>query len=90
MIIEVMTSEERAVLNALRELPDGEARRELLALMRDLVGYLRDPRCPNAQADGVPCATASLACEECLRIPSVLAQLRRRLPRSFTARGRSC
>lgn len=75
-MLEAVTLEERALLNGLRDIPGGAAWDELMALLMDLVGYVRDPHCPRAQGDGVPCTTVSLPCEDCQQVRHVLATLR--------------
>jgi len=67
------------LVRRLREVPAGAARGELLELLDDLVDFARDPRCPEAQADGVPCLALGIACEECRQVAGVLARLHRRL-----------
>jgi hypothetical protein len=67
------------VLEALREIPPGAVRDELMALLVDLLAYVRDPRCARAQGDGVPCTTLSVACEECQQVSRVLANVRARM-----------
>lgn len=79
------TFDERALLNGLREIPDGGVRDELVALMLELLNYARDPHCPQAQGDGVPCATVSLACEQCQQVQYGLAVLRSRLSARLNA-----
>jgi hypothetical protein len=77
---ETLSGEEWTLVCGLRDIPDGEARSELVGLLQDLVEFARDPRCPESQADGVPCLSVDLACEECQRVARVLAALHRRLP----------
>jgi hypothetical protein len=76
---EMLSADEWALVCGLRDIPDGIARGELLDLLLDLVAFARDPRCPAAQGDGVPCLTVSAACEQCRRVGDVLALLHRRL-----------
>ena len=76
---EMLSADEWALVCGLRDVPDGVARGELLDLLLDLVAFARDPRCPAAQGDGVPCLTVSAACEQCRRVGDVLALLHRRL-----------
>ena len=78
MIDELVTLEEWVLLNRLREIPDGDVRTELMALLLDLAAYVRDPHCAHAQGDGVPCA-ASMSCEQCRPIERVLASVRQRV-----------
>jgi hypothetical protein len=79
MTRDVLSAEEWALVCGLRDIPDGLARGELLDLLLDLVDFARDPRCPAAQGDGVPCLSVSAACEQCRRVADVLALLHRRL-----------
>ncbi len=77
-----VTPEERRLLSRVREIPAGPVRDELVDLMEELVEFVRDPRCPEAQADGTPCQSTALACEQCQMTASVLASLHRRLRRA--------
>jgi hypothetical protein len=71
-----LTLEESALVNGLRDIPDGPVRDQLMALLLELVGYAGDPRCGRAQADGSPCLTVSCACEDCQQLRNVLAAMR--------------
>jgi hypothetical protein len=75
----MLSGEEWRLIEALREIPAGEARDELLDLAQDLFDRVREPRCAESQGDGVPCATVDMACEDCRHVASVLALLHRRL-----------
>jgi len=75
----MLSGEEWRLIEALREIPAGEARDELLDLVEDLFDRVREPRCAESQGDGVPCATVDMACEDCRHTASVLAALHRRL-----------
>ena len=79
MTRDTLSAEEWALVCGLRDIPDGVARGELVDLLLDLVAFARDPRCPAAQGDGVPCLSVSAACEQCRRVADVLALLHRRL-----------
>jgi hypothetical protein len=70
---------EGPLLEALGGLPTGPLRDAIVALIRDLAAFVADPGCPERQADGVPCASAQAACDECRRVIGVLEDLRRRL-----------
>jgi hypothetical protein len=48
-------------------------------MVRDLIDFVRDPRCPEAQGDGVPCASVEIACQDCRHVIAVLAGLHQRL-----------
>jgi hypothetical protein len=75
----MLSSEEWRMIEGLREIPCGGARDELLGLVLDLFDFVRDPRCAESQADGVPCASVETACEDCRHVADVLATLHRRL-----------
>ena len=61
---------------ALREVPPSRLRNELCSLLDELLAFAREPRCPDSQADGVPCASSRLACDECERVMSCLRLMR--------------
>jgi hypothetical protein len=65
MITEPMALEEWTLLDELRNIPDDDARADVTARILDLIRYGHDPLCPHAQADGVPCTSANISCEEC-------------------------
>ena len=72
----VLDADERRLVWALRELPPGEVRTRFVALIADMAHAVADPRCPEMQADGVPCATAGAQCERCRRVAPLLERLR--------------
>ena len=65
-----MLPEERSLVWALREVPEGPLRAELLALFKEILADARSAHCAEAQADGVPCACLGPACSECERVLS--------------------
>jgi hypothetical protein len=71
-----LAPEEWELVCLLRDVPEGRARRELMALLRELAAFVAAPGCVEAQADGVPCGTAHASCEECQRIGSCLSWMR--------------
>lgn len=75
----MLSGEESHLIEGLRDIPPGDARDELLGLVHDLLDLVREPRCTESQADGVPCATVDMACEDCRHVASVLVLLHRRL-----------
>jgi len=79
---EPLSVEEWDLVTRLREIPDSPVRHELIELMQDLVDFVCDPRCPDAQADGVPCLSLALSCEQCQQTIAVIAGLHRRLRRA--------
>jgi hypothetical protein len=72
----LLLPEEWRLVWALREVPEGRLRAELLSLLDELLAAARDPHCAETQADGVPCACLGVACDECQRVLSRLRQLR--------------
>ncbi len=72
-----LSSRERRIVAALRDLPPGQARDLLDEILDQLLTFARDPHCAEMQADGVPCASPSSDCEECARLKEILAGLRR-------------
>lgn len=77
-----LTSDEWRRLTALRDVPEGPLREELLALIDGLLEFVCDPGCAEMQADGVPCASAKAACDGCEKARAVLGRLRDGLHRS--------
>jgi hypothetical protein len=66
VITEPVTLDEQALLlNELRDFPDDTARADLTAQIRDLIRFAHDPLCPRTQADGVPCASVDISCDQC-------------------------
>jgi hypothetical protein len=64
------------VIAALRDLPDGQLKDLVRQTIGELLEYAREPKCPEMQADGVPCATPAADCEECRRLKEILGDLR--------------
>jgi len=69
-------ADDAGVLRALRDIPPGAARDELVALLGDAIAFVLDPRCPECQGDGSPCASVDLACEQCRHVVATLRTLR--------------
>jgi hypothetical protein len=74
-----LDEEEWRLLRCLREVPRNPLRRRLYPLVQDLVDFVTSPGCAEAQADGVPCASADADCERCQRVLRVLDSLRLRV-----------
>jgi hypothetical protein len=83
MTHESLTDAELSLVRGLRDIPHGVARDALIELIEDLVNVARDPRCPQAQGDGVPCASIGSACEQCQCVAESFAALRRRLHQGY-------
>jgi hypothetical protein len=75
-----LTAEERHLVFALRDIPPSALRDTLTSLICDLVDAVAHPSCAEMQADGVPCPSAEVSCDECRRLTEVLDGLRQRLP----------
>jgi hypothetical protein len=74
-----LTLEEQRLLLALREIPPSRLRDLMTALVSELADFVAEPRCAEMQADGVPCATTDVSCDECRKLTSVLEGLRGRM-----------
>jgi hypothetical protein len=68
--------EERDLVWALREVPEGRLRDEVLGLLKEVLAAARSPHCGQAQADGVPCPCLGVSCEECERVLAGFRRLR--------------
>jgi hypothetical protein len=71
-----LNPEEWRLVSGLREIPASPLRELMHELMLGLIDYVREPRCPELQADGAPCESAAADCEQCLKVKSLLATLR--------------
>jgi hypothetical protein len=65
----------------LREVPESPLREKLLNLCDELVVFVREPHCPQVQADGVPCGAVDSDCEDCLKLSELLDTLYESLQR---------
>jgi hypothetical protein len=74
-----VTAQERRIISALRDLPTSQMKDLLAQVLARLVELVRDPVCPEMQADGVPCAAPTADCEQCRKLKQVLESLRDRL-----------
>jgi hypothetical protein len=78
-VVASLTSEEWAVVDRLREVPEGALRRELLDLMGETLAFAAVPACAEMQGDGVPCPTPHTSCDECRHVLDGLSRLRHHL-----------
>lgn len=76
-VVIALSTRERKIISALRDLPPGQARDLLDEVLEQLVTFVQDPHCAEMQADGVPCASPSADCEQCARLKEILAGLRK-------------
>lgn len=76
----LVTPTEKKMLASLRELPEGPLREELQGFLLALTDFVRDPRCAEVQADGIPCGSPQADCEQCREVLGLVETLRRKLP----------
>jgi hypothetical protein len=72
----VLTPEEWRLVSTLRGLPASPLREKTLRLIDELMDFISEPRCPEAQADGVPCENVHRACEQCRQVVALVEGLR--------------
>jgi hypothetical protein len=72
-----LNPEEWKLVAGLRDIPSSPLRDLMQEMMVALVDYVREPRCAEIQADGVPCETPAADCEQCLKVKELLFTLRR-------------
>jgi hypothetical protein len=77
----ILTPEEARLITALRDMPESPLRDRVRRLLADVVAFARNPRCPELQADGAPCAHPATDCDQCQVVLAMLDTLGRRLPR---------
>lgn len=73
---------EYRMITLLRGLPDSPLRDRVFRLLDDLLDFARNPRCPELQADGVPCANPAADCDQCRVVLELLDGLKLRLPQN--------
>ena len=74
-----LTPEEAKLVLALRAIPPSRLRDVLTTLVAELADFVAEPSCAEMQADGAPCPAPDTACDECLKLTSILEGLRSRL-----------
>jgi hypothetical protein len=74
-----LTLEEQKLLLALREIPPSRLRELMTTLVSELADFVSNPACAEMQADGAPCPTTEVSCDECRKLITVLEGLRGRL-----------
>jgi hypothetical protein len=72
----VLSDSEWRIIARLREVPESPVRGLLFEFLDQLTDFVREPRCPEVQADGVPCGAVSTDCIECLAVKQMLETLR--------------
>ena len=63
-----LTTAEHELIRGLRDIADSRLKSRILAVVGDLVRLGQEPRCTDAQADGVPCGCGQSQCESCNRV----------------------
>ena len=77
-----LTPEETRLLLALRAIPPSRLKDLMTTLLDDLASFVAEPSCAEMQADGAPCSTTDVSCDECRKVTSILEGLRSRLQAS--------
>ncbi len=71
-----LSPEEWRLIAGLRDIPPSPLRDLMSEMMSALVDYVREPKCAEMQADGVPCASPTADCEQCVKVRGLLTTLR--------------
>ncbi|MBZ5589966.1 MAG: hypothetical protein LAO05_15530 [Acidobacteriia bacterium] len=71
-----LTPEEWHLISGLRDIPPSPLRDLMHEMMTALVEYVREPKCAEMQADGVPCSSPTADCEQCEKVRQLLTNLR--------------
>ncbi len=71
-----LSSDEWNLISGLREIPASPLRDLMREMMAALVEYVREPKCAEMQADGVPCTSPAADCEQCQKVHQLLMTLR--------------
>jgi hypothetical protein len=77
----LLSEEEWQLLSDLREIADPPLRGLVLTLAQEVAAFALEPRCPEMQADGVPCADVTVACDQCRHVAGLIQALREALRR---------
>lgn len=64
----LLSQDERRLIATLRALPEGALRERVWGMLEHLAQLLHEPRCAQAQADGVPCPHPGGECDQCRRV----------------------
>ena len=74
-----LQANERRLVDALRAIPPSPLRDRLEQLVSELLDFVAAPGCAELQADGAPCTSAQVSCDECRKVTALLEGLRSRL-----------
>lgn len=75
----LVTATEKKILASVRGLPEGNLKRKLESFLVDLTVFVREPKCCQVQADGIPCESVQADCEQCMKVDELIANLQRAL-----------
>lgn len=67
-----LTPAEYRLLMGLRDVPESSLKTRVKALIEALFLMAREPRCPEHQPDGVPCASVHANCDQCVEVTRML------------------
>lgn len=67
------------LISTLRDIPESPLRSLLEQVLQRLTEFVREPRCAEVQADGVPCDRPEADCEQCLKMKEILERLNNQL-----------
>ena len=71
-----LNADEWRLIQALREVPPSALRDRVWELLVELTDLVREPKCPEVQADGVPCASPHSSCDQCVQVTALIERLR--------------
>ncbi len=74
-----LSAAEWRLISSLRDIPDSALKAALDEVLLTAVELVREPKCSQVQADGVPCGRAAADSESCVRITGVLGAVKKQL-----------
>ena len=74
-----LDAEEWRFVRSLREIPPSPLRDHMEEVIEALLDFVKNPGCPEIQADGVPCSSAQMSCDRCQKVTGLLKDLESRL-----------
>lgn len=72
-----LSTDEWALISALRELPESPLRTRVGTLLEELIAFIQDPRCAEMQGDGVPCSSVAAQCDQCVHVAEMIDTMNR-------------
>ncbi|MCK6680907.1 MAG: hypothetical protein L6R30_00635 [Thermoanaerobaculia bacterium] len=70
-----LTPKEWRLIESLRAIPESPLKRRVDILLEDLLEFIREPKCPEMQADGVPCTNVHANCDQCTHVTEMVDYL---------------